>query len=212
MSALHTAGVAAVFAIVYLGMFVGGLPGLKLDRCGVALLGAIAVIAITGESVEDAARAVDLPTLVLLFAFMIVSAQLRMSGFYAAVARRVGAMPLPRAGLLAALIAVAAALSAVFSNDVVCLAMTPVVARLCLQRGMPPVPFLLALACASNIGSAATLIGNPQNMLIGSVLQLSFAGHLRQAAVPVLVSLVLLWLWLAWGPPSREPEIGRAHV
>ncbi len=71
---LHTAAVVAVFATVYLGMFLGGLPGLRLDRCGVALLGAIAVIAITGETVETAARAVDLPTIVLLFAFMVVSA------------------------------------------------------------------------------------------------------------------------------------------
>ena len=209
MSALpadwHTAGVVVVFATVYLGMFLGGLPTLKLDRAGVALLGAIAVIAITGASVEDAARAIDLPTLVLLFAFMVVSAQLRMSGFYAAVAQRVGAMPLSRSGLLAVLIVVAGALSAVFSNDVVCLAMTPVVARLCLRRSLPPLPFLLGLACAANIGSAATLIGNPQNMLIGSVLQLPFAAYLRQALVPVAASLALLWLWLAHGPGSRAP-------
>ncbi|WP_228026931.1 anion transporter [Pseudaquabacterium pictum] len=207
---LHTAAVVAVFATVYLGMFLGGLPMLKLDRAGVALLGAIAVIAITGETVESAARAVDLPTIVLLFAFMVVSAQLRMSGFYAAVAQRVGAMPLSRTGLLGALIAVAAALSAVFSNDVVCLAMTPVVARLCLQRGLPPVPFLLGLACAANIGSAATLIGNPQNMLIGSVLQLPFSGYLRLALPPVLASLVLLWAWLAWGPGARGDSVAGA--
>ncbi|HQC87148.1 MAG TPA: SLC13 family permease, partial [Rhodoferax sp.] len=102
-----------------------------------------------------------------------------------------------------ALIVVAGALSAVFSNDVICLAMTPVVARLCLQRKLPPVPFLVGLACAANIGSAATLIGNPQNMLIGSVLQLHFGAYVAQAVVPVVVSLVLLWLWLAYGPGAR---------
>ena len=193
-------GVVAVFAVVYLGMFLGGLPRLKLDRAGVALLGAIAVIAITGESVEDAARAVDLPTVVLLFAFMVVSAQMRLGGFYGAVTRGVGALPLSRNGLLGALIGVAGALSGVFSNDVICLAMTPVVARLCLQRGLDPVPFLIGLACAANIGSAATLIGNPQNMLIGSVLQLHFSDYLRQALPPVAASLLLLWAWLAWGP------------
>ncbi|MDP3167516.1 MAG: anion transporter [Hydrogenophaga sp.] len=198
----HTAsdwGIVAIFAIVYLGMFLGGLPRLKLDRSGVALLGAIAVIALAGLPVEDAARAIDLPTIVLLFAFMVVSAQMRLGGFYGAVTRRVGAMPLPRSGLLAALILVAGALSAVFSNDIVCLAMTPVVARLCLQRGINPLPFLIGLACAANIGSAATLIGNPQNMLIGSVLQLPFAGYVRQALPPVLISLVVLWGWLGLG-------------
>jgi len=196
-------GIVAVFATVYLGMFLGGLPRLKLDRSGVALLGAIAVIALTGLPVEDAARAVDLPTIVLLFAFMVVSAQMRLGGFYTEVTRRVGGLPLSRAGLLAALIVVAGGLSAIFSNDVVCLAMTPVVARLCLQRGLNPLPFLIGLACAANIGSAATLIGNPQNMLIGSVLQLHFGDYLRQALAPVGISLALLWLWLAFGPGAR---------
>lgn len=201
--------VVTVFATVYLGMFLGGLPRLKLDRSGVALLGAIAVIAITGMGLDEAARAVDLPTIVLLFAFMVVSAQMRLGGFYAEVTRRVGAMPLSRAGLLAALIAVAGTLSAVFSNDIICLAMTPVVARLCLQRGLNPIPFLVGLACAANIGSAATLIGNPQNMLIGSVLQLSFGGYARAALAPVGISLLLLWLWLAWGPGARAAAPGR---
>ena len=196
--------IVAVFAVVYLGMFLGGLPRLKLDRSGVALLGAIAVIALAGLPVEDAARAIDLPTIVLLFAFMVVSAQMRLGGFYTAVTRRVGALPLSRGALLAALIGVAGSLSAVFSNDIVCLAMTPVVARLCLHRGLNPLPFLIGLACAANIGSAATLIGNPQNMLIGSVLQLSFAAYVRQALPPVLIGLVLLWAWLAYGPGSKS--------
>jgi Na+/H+ antiporter NhaD/arsenite permease-like protein len=202
----HTAtdwGIVAVFAVVYLGMFLGGLPRLKLDRSGVALLGAIAVIGLSGLPVEDAARSVDLPTIVLLFAFMVVSAQMRLGGFYGAVTRQVGALPLSRNGLLAALIVVSGALSAVFSNDIICLAMTPVVARLCLQRGINPLPFLIGLACAANIGSAATLIGNPQNMLIGSVLQLPFGGYVRQALPPVLISLLLLWLWLAFGPGAQ---------
>jgi Na+/H+ antiporter NhaD/arsenite permease-like protein len=196
--AAHDWGVVAVFGVVYLGMFLGGLPHFKLDRSGVAVLGAIAMIALTGLSPEDAARSVDLPTLVLLFAFMVVSAQMRLGGFYTEVTRAVGALPLSRRGLLAALIVVAAGLSAVFSNDVVCLAMTPVVARICLERRLDPLPFLLGLACAANIGSAATLIGNPQNMLIGSVLRLPFGPYLQAALLPVLLSLVVTWAWLAF--------------
>ncbi|MBI5717966.1 MAG: anion transporter [Burkholderiales bacterium] len=203
-------GVVAVFAIVYLGMFLGGLPRLKLDRSGVALLGAIAMIALTGMPLQEAARAVDLPTLVLLFAFMVVSAQMRLGGFYAEVTRAVGRMPLAREGLLAVLIAVAAALSAVFSNDVICLAMTPVVARICLERRLDPLPCLVGLACAANIGSAATLIGNPQNMLIGSLLDLPFAGYVRAALVPVVLSLVALWAWLAFGPGARRARSAAA--
>ena len=204
-------GVVAVFALVYLGMFLGGLPKLQLNRPGVALLGAIAVIGMGAVTVEEAARSVDLPTVLLLFSFMVVSAQMRLGGFYTAVTRWVGAQPMAPAALLAALIAVAAVLSAVFSNDVVCLAMTPVVARLCLQRGLSPVPFLVGLACAANIGSAATLIGNPQNMLIGSVLKLSFADHLRGAALPVVVSFGMLALFKedTWNDPVVEES---AHL
>ncbi len=189
-------GVVAVFAVVYLGMFLGGLPKLKLDRAGVALLGAIAVIGLGALTVDEAARAIDLSTVLLLFSFMVMSAQMRLGGFYTATTRWVGSQPLSPQMFMAALIAVAAVLSAVFSNDVICLAMTPVVARICLQRGMNPVPCLVGLACAANIGSAATLIGNPQNMLIGSVLKLSFADYLQHALVPVLLSLAVLWAWL----------------
>lgn len=193
-------GVVLVFATVYLGMFLGGLPRLKLDRAGVALLGAIAVIGLGAVSTEEAARAVDLPTIVLLFSFMVVSAQMHMGGFYASVAQRVAALALEPPALLAVMIGVAAALSAVFSNDIVCLAMTPFVARLCVQRGLAPVPFLVGLACAANIGSAATLIGNPQNMLIGSMMKLPFGAYSRAALLPVLLSLLALWLWLRLAP------------
>ena len=197
-------GIVAVFVTVYLGMILGGLPRLKLDRSGVALLGAIGMIALGALNTDQAARAVDWPTVLLLFSFMVVSAQMRLGGFYAFVIWRVASWPLGRNALLAALIAVAGSLSAVFSNDIVCLAMTPVVVQLCRQRALNPVPFLLGLACAANIGSAATLIGNPQNMLIGSVMQLSFAAYAQHALVPVALSLWVLWAWLAWGPGARN--------
>jgi Na+/H+ antiporter NhaD/arsenite permease-like protein len=201
LSLLHW-GIVAVFVTVYLGMILGGLPRLKLDRSGVALLGAIGMIALGAMSTDQAARAVDLPTVLLLFSFMVVSAQMRLGGFYAFLIWRVAAWPLGRKALLAALIAVAGGLSAVFSNDIVCLAMTPVVVQLCRRRSLNPTPFLLGLACAANIGSAATLIGNPQNMLIGSVMHLPFAPYVQRALVPVTLSLVLLWAWLAWGPSA----------
>jgi len=117
---------------------------------------------------------------------------MRLGGFYAWVTRRIAALPLAPAALLGVTMAASAALSAVFSNDVVCLSMAPVLADACLRRRLDPVPFLLGLACAANIGSAATLIGNPQNMLIGEVLSLSFAGYLGYAFVPVSVGLVFL--------------------
>ncbi len=188
---------AAVFVLVYAGMILGGLPFLKLDRTGVALLGAIALVATGTVSLAEAAASVHLPTLLLLFSFMVVSAQMRLGGFYTRVGLWLAALPLSPPALLAALIGVVAALSAVFSNDVICLAVAPVLVDACRRRGLRPVPFLLALACAANVGSAATLIGNPQNMLIGESLRLSFSGYFLEAAIPVAAGLVLTWAILA---------------
>jgi Na+/H+ antiporter NhaD/arsenite permease-like protein len=198
-----TATVFVIFAVVYLGMILGGLPLLQLDRTGVALLGAIAVVASGALTPAQAAESIHLPTLLLLFSFMVISAQMRLGGFYAWVTQRIAALPCGPPLLLAAVIVVVAALSAVFSNDVVCLAVAPVLADACLRRGLDPVPFLLALACAANIGSAATLIGNPQNMLIGEVLQLPFGGYFAEAIVPVALGLAALWALLAWQGRGR---------
>jgi Na+/H+ antiporter NhaD/arsenite permease-like protein len=193
-----------VFFIVYLGMILGGLPRLHLDRTGVALLGAIALIGFGTMTPEAAAEAIHLPTILLLFSFMVISAQMRLGGFYGAVTRRIAALPLAPPGLLAVVIVAAGVLSAVFSNDIVCLAMAPLLAEACLRRRIDPVPYLLALACASNIGSAATLIGNPQNMLIGEVMKLSFGAYALQALAPVGLSLLALWGLLAW--QLRHPQ------
>ena len=188
-----TATVLTIFGLVYLGMILGGLPFLQLDRTGIALLGAIAVIAGDAVSVDEAARSIHLPTILLLFAFMVVSAQMRLGGFYDWVTVRLADLPVSPPQLLGVLIAVVALLSAVFSNDIVCLAVAPVLVDACVRRGLDPVPYLLGLACGANIGSAATLIGNPQNMLIGQTLRLPFAGYAAEAAAPVVAGLVLTW-------------------
>ncbi|SCK29890.1 anion transporter [Vogesella sp. LIG4] len=193
-----TATIVTIFTLVYLGMILGGLPLLQLDRTGVALLGAIALIGLDAVSLPQAVAAVHLPTVILLFSFMVVSAQMRLGGFYGWATRGMAALPVSPPRLLGLLIVMSGALSAVFSNDIVCLAMAPVLVQACLQRQLNPVPFLLGLACASNIGSAATLIGNPQNILIGQTLQLSFAGYLLQAIVPVLLGLAACWAIIVW--------------
>jgi Na+/H+ antiporter NhaD/arsenite permease-like protein len=195
--------VLAVFVVVYAGMLLGGLPFLQLDRTGVALLGAIAIVGLGVLTPEQAALSIHLPTLLLLFSFMVISAQMRLGGFYTRVTLGIAALRISAPMLLLAVILVVAALSAVFSNDVICLAVAPVLADACLHRRLDPVPYLLGLACAANIGSAATLIGNPQNMLIGQVLGLSFAGYFLEAIVPVLLGLAAAWAVIAWQARGR---------
>ncbi len=185
--------VVLVFAFVYLGMVIGEIPGLALDRTGIALLGALALVATERVTPAAAWSAVDVPTLALLFGLMVVSAQLRLAGFYAAVTSRVVASEVSPPALLAMVIGTAGLLSALLANDIVCLAVAPLLVAGCARKELDPVPFLLALACAANVGSAATLIGNPQNMLIGQRLHLSFAGYMLDAAVPAVVGLVVVW-------------------
>ena len=208
-----TAIVVLVFGLVYLGMILGGWPFVQLDRTGVALLGAIALVGLGVVTPEAAVQSLHLPTLILLFAFMVLSAQMRLGGFYAWVTLKLAVLPLTPPQLLGTLIVVVAALAAVFSNDIVCLAVAPVLIDACRRRGLDPIPYLLALACAANVGSAATLIGNPQNMLIGASLRLSFGGYALEAAGPVLLGLLATWGLIAWqargrwsAPPSEAAE------
>jgi Na+/H+ antiporter NhaD/arsenite permease-like protein len=201
--------VLAIFLLVYAGMLLGELPGLAIDRTGVALLGAIALIVSGRISLSDAADAIDGPTLALLFGLMVVSAQFRLGGFYTHLTRRLAEHAASPERLLALLVAAAGALSALLANDIVCLAMAPVVLEICARRRLAPVPFLLALACAANVGSAATLIGNPQNMLIGQALGISFAGYLLDGGVPALLGLAVVHAvvrpFLRAAPAAVEP-------
>jgi len=185
--------IGLVFAFVYLGMVLGRVPGLALDRTGIVLLGAIALLVTERVGPTEAWESVDVPTMGLLFGLMVVSAQFRLGGFYTAVTRRLVRSQVSPDVLLAGLLAVCGALSAVLANDIVCLAVTPLVIEACARRGLKPLPFLLALACGANVGSAATLIGNPQNMLIGQKLHVSFAGYLLAGGVPSVLSLGVVW-------------------
>jgi Na+/H+ antiporter NhaD/arsenite permease-like protein len=198
-----TTTIVIIFLVVYVGMVLGGLPFLQLDRTGIALLGAIALISVDALSLEDAARSVHLPTLILLFAFMVMSAQMRLGGFYDWVTRRLVARSLSPPLLLGTVIFAIGGLSAVFSNDIICLAVAPILIAACRRRGLDPIPYLLGLACAANIGSAATLIGNPQNILIGQTLRLSFAGYFAEAVLPVVLGLGVCWGVIVWQTGDR---------
>ncbi len=195
--------VVAVFIVVYIGMLLGRLPRLQLDRTGVALLGAIALIAGGALSLSQAAKSIDLSTITLLFAFMVISAQLRLGGFYTRTAEAVTSLKTSPSLLLAAVILLTGVLSAVFMNDIVCLALPPVLIQTCRRRRLDPVPYLLAIACAANVGSAATLIGNPQNILIGQTLRLSFSGYLIMAGIPSLLGLAIIWTVITWQYRTR---------
>jgi Na+/H+ antiporter NhaD/arsenite permease-like protein len=186
--------VLAVFVVTYVGMAFGRLPGLRIDRTGIALVAAILMLA---SGVLDSAAvtgAVDFPTLFILFGLMILSAQFASAGFYDWCALRIARAGRSPTALLAVTVAVGGGLSAVLANDVVVFAMTPMLCAGLKGRGLDPRPYLIALAGAANAGSAATLIGNPQNIVIGQVGGLDFWRFIVACGVPALVALVLVFV------------------
>jgi Na+/H+ antiporter NhaD/arsenite permease-like protein len=188
------------FGGTYLGLALGHLPFFRVDRTGVAIIGG-AVVVVSGLLPWDrAVAAVDAHTLVLLFGMMIVAAYLRLSGFFRLVTYAAVRRARTPSGLLGLIIVAAGMLSALFVNDVVCLVMAPIVLDLAHRLRLPPVPYLIALATAANVGSVATLTGNPQNMLVGSFSGLSYRAFLlREAPVAVIgLALVFAVIWLAY--------------
>lgn len=176
-----------IFTLTYLGLALGGIPGLRTDRAGIALVGAAAMLAAGALNLHQAARAVDYETIALLFGMMVVVAYLKLSGFFALATNFVAEHFSGPKTLLAVIVALSGILSAFLVNDVVCVAMTPLVIDLCRRLRRPPLPYLIGLATASNVGSVATITGNPQNMIIGSMSGISYLRFwLRLAPIAVL--------------------------
>lgn len=187
-----------IFLMVYVAMGFGKLPGFKVDRTGAAVVGALALMATGSITPKAAWEAIDYRSVGMLFGLMVVSAAFVVSGFYAWTARRVALLPVSPPVLLAVLICVAGLLSSLLTNDVVVVAMTPLLVALTLARGLNPVPFLLAFCFAANTGSSGTLIGSPQNMIAAQGLGLSFNGFLEVTLLPALLSLPIIWGILAF--------------
>jgi Na+/H+ antiporter NhaD/arsenite permease-like protein len=181
---LRAAAIGATILLSLVGIAVGRIPRLRMNRATIAFSGAAFLVALGALSVKEAFAAIDLGTLVLILSMMIVTANLKFAGFFALAGNAVlRAARTPKA-LLALIMASAAVLSALFLNDTICIVMTPLVAGLCVRARRNAVPYLIALALSANIGSAATIIGNPQNMLIGAASGITFLRFLSRLWVP----------------------------
>jgi len=179
LAGLILCGVLVIFTL-------GKSPVFRIDRAGASIIGAIALIAFGVLSFDDAVKYVDFKTIVILFSMMIIVANLKLAGFFELLGNVVLQTVSTKKGLLLAVIVSSGVMSAIAINDIVCLLFTPVVLMICRKGQCNPLPHLLGLATASNIGSAATLLGNPQNILIASLSGLSFASY-SLTAVPIAI-------------------------
>ncbi len=207
-----TDAILAIFALTYVGMAIGRIPGLRTDRAGLALVAAVLMIVVTGADLKRTAEWVDLSTLALLFGLMVLSAQFGICGFYDYCADRITHAPGSPQRLLAITIVVTALLSAVLTNDIITFAVPPLLCLGLEARRLNPIPYLIGLAAAANVGSAATVIGNPQNILIGQVGRLDFWRFLAVCGVPALIGLgviqaVVCWQWRGRWLLPEVPEV-----
>lgn len=187
-----------IIVVTYIGIAIGSLPYLRVNRTTIALIGVGVLLALGLLKFEEIGSLLEINTLVLLFGMMIINANLQLAGFF----RLAGGFILrwtksPRS-LLALEIVVVGILSALFLNDTICLMLTPLILDITDTAKRNPIPYLIALATAANIGSVATLTGNPQNMIIGIASGISYLNFAKALTPIALLGMGGIWLILVW--------------
>ncbi len=196
----------AVFLGSYLVFAFGKFPWMKIDRPGAAIIGSALLFAFRILGPGEAVAFIDFATIVLLFSMMLIVGNLRLAGFFEWVNEAIVRRLHPR-HLLPTVIFTSGLLSAFFVNDVICLVMVPFVIGVTRRMGLRPLPYLLALATASNIGSVATITGNPQNILIGSVSGVGYRDFLWHLGPVAIFGLLLDWAILHWLYPHDDIKV-----
>lgn len=180
-----------IFVITYIIIGIQNIPRLHINRPAGALLGAVAMVLFGGLSLKEAYAAIDLDTILFLLGMMIIVAYVEISGFFEIVELFIVRYSKTASGLLLLVILSSGLLSSLFMNDTICLIFTPILLRVCRKFSLNPTPYLIALATSANIGSAMTIIGNPQNMLIGLYSGIHFLEFLKRLAPITAVGLII---------------------
>ncbi len=203
-----------ILVVTYLLIALPRVPFIRLTRPAAALVGAVAMVTVGGLPLRDAYAAIDLDVLVFLLGVLVITGFLEAGGFFEWAARHIVARAHSARGLLAAVVLASGLLSALFVNDTICLVLTPLMLAALRPLRLKPLPFLLAIALASNVGSAMTPMGNPQNMLIGVASGIHFARFVLSLALPSLGGLVIVFAVIALlhrgelaAPLSRHAEL-----
>jgi Na+/H+ antiporter NhaD/arsenite permease-like protein len=193
MTTFHYLSLFIILFTLY-GIAIGSYPKFRMNRATIALVGAAALIFIGAINLEEAYRSVDLNTILLLFAMMIINGNLRISGFFKIISQRIIGIAKTPSQLLSLIIFSSGILSAFFLNDTIVIMFTPLVIEITLALKKNPIPYLIALVTAANIGSSATIIGNPQNMIIGISSGISFSKYALYQTPVALAGLFIIWI------------------
>ena len=182
-----------IIIIILLGIAIGRYPILKMNRATIALVGAVLLISVGAIPLKNAYLSIDLDTIVLLFSMMVINVNLNLAGFFQIVAVKVGSWAKTPKQLLAFIVLFSGLLSALFLNDTICIMFTPLILEIAFTLKRNPIPYLMGLATAANIGSTATIIGNPQNILIGLSSKISFFEFAYMQFPVAIVGLFFVW-------------------
>ncbi len=180
-----------IFTLTYLLIATGRQKLLPIGRPGGALLGAVLMVACSVLTPKESYAAIDHDTIVVLFAMMLLAIYLEEDGFFLRIAAFLAKRSKTPLGLLFGISLLAGAMSAVLLNDTVCVFLTPLVVTICARAKLPMGPYLIGLATSANIGSSATMVGNPQNILIGSMSGISFVEFLKYSILPAAVGMAI---------------------
>jgi Na+/H+ antiporter NhaD/arsenite permease-like protein len=182
----------AIFIASYVVFALGKFPNMKIDRPGAAIIGAVLMVAFGIVGPREALASIDFPTVVLLFSMMHIAAHVKLAGFFDWITTWIIERLHPH-HLLPTVIVTTGVLSAFLVNDIVCLVLTPLVVHLARRLGLPPMPYVISVATASNIGSTATITGNPQNMLIGSLSGIPYLEFLARLGPVAVAGMLVNW-------------------
>jgi Na+/H+ antiporter NhaD/arsenite permease-like protein len=183
-----------IFIITFLGIIYTRLPKVNIDRPSAAFFGAVAMILFGVLTFEEAVLAIDFNTIALLLGMMIIIVVLELDGFFTFIAEKTISLSKSRNQLLIIIVFVTGIASAFLVNDAVVLLFTPVIIQICRSAKINPIPYLIAEILASNVGSAMTITGNPQNILIGMQSGIPYTYFLLHLLPVSLIGMILIIL------------------
>lgn len=186
--------ILGIIILSIIGIALGSYPSFRMNRSTIALVGSTALIIIGALSLEDAFRSIDINTIILLFSMMVLNINLRLSGFFKIITSKIISFARTPKHLLALIIFSSGLLSALFLNDTIVIMFTPTILSVVLSLKRNPIPYLVALATSANVGSVATIVGNPQNMIIGIFSKISFTEFALRLTPIALIGLTIIWI------------------
>ena len=183
-----------IIILTLVGVTIGRYPVFRMNRATIVLVGSTILIIIGAITLDQAYSAIDLDTIVLIFAMMILNINLRLAGFFSLITSKITKFAHTPGQLLLIIIFTSGILSAIFLNDTIVLMLTPLILEIVVALRLNPLPYLMALATAANVGSVATIVGNPQNMLIGISSGISFNDFFIRLFPVAFVGLIIIWI------------------